>query len=37
MGTVELISGSWIGFSNIDSSFLGKETFLRLNNYNKEK
>lgn len=37
MGTVELISGSWIGLSSIQSSFLGKETFLRLNNCNKEK
>lgn len=36
-GTVELISGSWIGLSSIASSFLGKETFLRLNNCNKEK
>lgn len=30
-GTVELISGSWIGHSSIESSFAGTLTFLLLN------
>lgn len=29
-GTVELMSGSWMGLSNIDSSFNGTNTFLLL-------
>lgn len=37
MGTVELMSGSWMGHSSMDSSHDGAHTFLLLNSYTQER